>query len=671
MYPVYNATVTKNRNFVIIGNGNSGGGGNSIGNISSLITTTKLNNFSTFYDKKPLTSLIDNYCIYPDGLYLTYNYNKLDYNKTYKSLVYVDRYLRQDSLNLSSLFQLSAYPDLLVSNYSISFFICPILDNISTTGVFTKGINNNVGELTVLIGQDGKLFLSWYNTKNGLSYLKSNQVLSSYTKYFVVINNDSTNLTLYINDKQDNQIKITNNLATPTKNNLILGKSFTSSILINTLVNFKGSIENFNIQSTPILNILDYYSIYYAVPNTYLYIFSDGVVTYNGENGSTSNPNGLNIVDQCKYIARQLSQYINGFMIDLVGNIKFYVNLEGVYSGIDNYSYYHVINTFNPYADTIFLQSTMVYKFQNNFLVEDPDMLNDYVKSNNGQYQYFFRGRVMDYRLGETYTFSDGTVVDNYIVRQGMSDSDALDILAEYFKAICFVYNGVDYIFYSNFSKLTPIETFDNRLCIKFINYSMGSINSDITCFGVQNIALYKFNTPSNYNLNTIERFVNIDNPIITVEKSRDLNLITDIDHQIPESYLFVYNTYGLNISNILDTNVNTYVNQVPNLDNTFNINLNIGDVTDIVSFLILNSVPIGRHIIISYNLLTTPSIYNFSITTNQYISVKINGNKYIVDTIGNRNILFHHSKKRLKIELSFNYSSSATNLKILLSSSF
>jgi hypothetical protein len=681
MYPIYNGLAKRDNNtklflpvdsnpsvnnFVIIG-----GGGNTIDNNVTEPSNIIKSSFDSVFDKTTISAIDNNATCYANGYYLSSNNNKISSENTVKCVVFNDRYIGPSAgLNIAPLYDTVEYAGLLISNYTISMWLYPILDNISTMSVLTKGSNLNAGELTILIGTDNRIYIFWYNNINGTSYIKSNVIMASRRKYFITLINNGFNMILYVDNVLDNQTTLGTILPSVSNNNIILGNSYTSAILLNKLVPFNGTIENFLIQNSAITNLEVYYKQFYRAPDTIFYIFNTGKITFDSQTGQTENPSGLNYIDRCKNIVKRLAQYINGFIIMPDSNVLFYINLEGI-SG-EGLSRYHHITTFSPSPDTIFIQSSVNYQFQTNLLVEDPVQLNGYVKSNNGMYQYFYNGRVLLYSPGSQYTFPNGEIINNYIVRQNMTVIDALNIMSEFYKVLCYTFNGTDYIFYSKYGNLVHNNDFTNTFCLKFISYSMGSINSDLKCFGTQNIGYYTFNTPSIYNLNTIEKaLINTDNNIshskavLQLPPPREIN----VNSVVPDSAIYIYNTRNINVSGILDEIRDIYISEIPHLENVLSVTLNTDDPVDLIDYLVANSISLNRQIICNYRLLLPPAMYNLCVTTNTYVTIKLGDKTYKINSVGMKNILFHHSRNYVDLEISFYYHSSTTKLNYLLSS--
>jgi hypothetical protein len=121
-------------------------------------------------------------------------------------------------------------------------------------------------------------------------------------------------------------------------------------------------------------------------------------------------------------------------------------------------------------------------------------------------------------------------------------------------------------------------------------------------------------------------------------------------------SFLFIYDTKQINITGTLNKCYDTYINTLPKLENKYNIDFEFDSTVDLVDILLTRQVDLGRQVIYNYNKPVCPAIYNFSIVTNSYVNVKINGRDYVINSQAPMHILFHNFKNILELEVSFYY---------------
>jgi hypothetical protein len=98
------------------------------------------------------------------------------------------------------------------------------------------------------------------------------------------------------------------------------------------------------------------------------------------------------------------------------------------------------------------------------------------------------------------------------------------------------------------------------------------------------------------------------------------------------------------------------FINTLPKLENTYNIDFELDISIDIIDILLTRQIDLSRQIIFNFNKPLSPGIYNFSIITNSYVVVKINGKEHIINSQTPMHILFHNAKPFLELEMSFYY---------------
>ena len=295
-------------------------------------------------------------------------------------------------------------------------------------------------------------------------------------------------------------------------------------------------------------------------------------------------------------------------------------------------------------ADQVFVQQYTTYPQKVNVLVEDPVPTDGLMCSNNGIRLMFNNGNLICYNkdMGK-YEYAN------------LEEIDAINIINEFTQIIGYIESD-RYIFYVSYSSITPNAEFKNRFRMKMLSYNLGSINSDIHFIGSQSIGSQRMisNTTlintiaENNNNNVNENFKKIE----IVDRLPEINN----SKNTASSSLFIYNTKQLNITSALNKCYETYINSLPKLENTCNIDFEFDNTVDLIDILITRQVDIGRQIVYNFNKPLSPGIYNFSIITNSYLAVKINGKDYVINSQNPMHILFHNSKPLLELEISFYY---------------
>ena len=525
---------------------------------------------------------------------------------------------------------------------TISFWMFPMIDDtkLYPMSIFSKGNINTIGEANLNITVDNRLcFCYQYNNK--IFTMKSQTKIISKKFTFVVLSKSNESISIYINGKIDIISKIVN-VPTLTTNPFIIGNG------INTIP-FNGLIENLCISEQFTSNIQTYLNIYNKSPTSYLFKIDKGILSYSNYIDDSNNIKGDKLIEKSKNIVTILSQYLNGFIYNNTTEIiLFYISISDNITQIGNqitFANYQKISKLTIGIDQVFVKQYTTYPSQVNVVVDDAITVEGIVRSNNGLVLMFNNGILI------TYSYSIGKY--EYA---NITELDAINILNEFTQIIGYILSD-NYIFYTSFSAVIPNSEFTNRFRMKMLSYNLGSINTDINFLGSQSIGPYKTKSRIAITSPTLQSNLKLIEPIKKIE-IMNKSLDTSVPHtgNIPNSCIFVYNTKHINITNSLNKCSETYINTLPKLENTYNIDFELDISIDIIDILLTRQIDLSRQIIFNFYKPLPPGIYNFSIITNSYIVVKINGKEHIINSQTPVHILFHNSKSFLELEMSFYY---------------
>jgi hypothetical protein len=584
----------------------------------------------------------NNSSIYAQGLYVSENTNKLTKINKLENKIFLERYIGQNDnyLNLNDACDIPLNTLQLVNTFTISMWIFPLIDDVRLypMSIFSKGNINTIGETNLQITVDNKLCYN-YQYSNKICTIKTKAKILSKTFTFITISKTSDAISIYINDKIDTFFQITN-APSFTSNPIIIGSGMNT-------IDYNGIIENFTVSEQAVSNFQSHLSIYYKNPSSYVFKIDKGNITYS--NYKLTNSSSAKIIEQSKNIVILLSQYLNGFIYNVSINTPiFYINLSNNLTlnlngpNIENYK---KITMLNIGIDQIFAKQYTTYPQNVNVVIEDPVEAEGFLCSNNGIRVMFNKGSIIAYNkeLGK-YEY------DN------IEEIDAMNILNEFTQLIGYIHSD-RYIFYVSYTAITPNEEFTNRFRMKMLSYNLGTINSDINFIGSQTMGSFK--TVSN---TTILQTIS-DNNIPMNDNCKKIEVIDRLAQtnnndliNTNNSFLFIYDTKQINITGTLNKCYDTYINTLPKLENKYNIDFEFDSTVDLVDILLTRQVDIGRQVIYNYNKPVCPAIYNFSIVTNSYVNVKINGRDYVINSQTPMHILFHNFKNILELEVSFYY---------------
>ena len=582
--------------------------------------------------------------IYANGFYVSENTNKLNGLNKLDNKIFLERYIGQNDnyINLNDVCEIPLNTLQLVNTFTIHMWIFPFIDDVRLHPmcIFSKSNTNTLGETNLQLTVDNKLCYN-YQYDNKVCTIKSKAKIPSKVFTFITLSKTSDAISIYINDKIDTFFQVAN-MPNFTSNPLIIGNG------INT-ISFQGLIENFTVSEQPLANFTNHLSTYYKKPSSYIFRIDKGKIMYTNYSSYQHNAPQSKIIEQSKNIVTILSQYVNGFIYnETINTVLFYINiLTNISNNLNNENIvnYQKKIMLHIGADQVFVEQYTTYPQKVNVVVEDPVEADGLMVSNNGIRIMFNNGNVILYNkdIGK-YEYGN------------IEEIDAINILNEFTQIKGYIESN-KYIFYVSYSAITANEEFKNRFRMKMLSYNLGSINSDIHFIGSQCIGAQRMISNTTI-INTISE--NISNDTENLKKMEIVDRLPEINNEKLSntiiSSLFIYNTKQLNITSTLNKCQETYLNSLPKLENTYNIDFEFDNTVDLIDILITRQVDIGRQIIYNFNKPLSPGIYNFSIVTNSYLAVKINGKEYTINSQNPLHILFHNSKTLLELEISFYY---------------
>ena len=585
----------------------------------------------------------DNNSVYANGIYVSENTNKLDKLNTLENKIFLERFIGQNNNNLNLSDACNITPDKLqlVNTFTIAMWIFPIIDEIRLypMSILSKNNGNTLGETNLQISVDNRLCY-YYQYGNKVCTIKSKSKIVSKTFTFIIISKTTESISIYINDKLDILYPIIN-VPTFTIIPLIVGAGKNT-------VFYKGLIENLIISEEPITDIQKYLNIYYKHPSSYIFKIDEGNLIYTNYNSFNKNT-GIKLIEQSKNVVTILSQHLNGFTYNSKDNIVlFYLSILNnndvviVEPIIENYQ---KINVLHIGIDQVFVQQCITYPEKDNIVVEEPVEAHGFMCSNNGVIVMFDNGNVIHYNNNiSQYEYID------------IDEIEALHILNEFAQIIAYIQSD-KYIFYVSYSQLTPHSEFINRFRLKMLSYNFGSINSNIHFI-------------NNRSIDTVQSIS--DKPIMKKiskynskfdEKFKSIEIIEKIPKNSNEEYLnllnsslFIYNTKNRNITSALNKCLDKKIDVLPELNYRYNIDFEFNTTVDLIDNLLTRQIDLDSQVIFNYNKPISPNMYNLSIVSNSYITVKINGKEYVINSPKPIHILFHNSRILLELEISFYY---------------
>ena len=585
----------------------------------------------------------NNNSVYANGIYVSENNNKLDKLHTLENKIFLERFIGQNNNNLNLTDAYNILPDKLqlVNTFTISMWIFPIINEIRLYPmcILSKDNNDTHGETNLQISVDNRLCY-FYQYGNKVCIIKSKNKIVSNTFTFIIISKTAESVSIYINDKLDTVYPIIN-VPTFTITPLIIGTGKNT-------VFYKGLIENLTISDEPIADIQKYLNIYYKYPSIYIFKIDGGKLIYSNYN-SFNNNTGIKLIEQSKNIVTILSQHLNGFTYNTKYNIVlFYISILNNMDapvGDTNIENYQKINILHVGGDQVFVQQSITYPEIDNVVVEEPIEAQGFMRSNNGVIQMFDNGNVIQYHSNiAKYEYID------------INELEALHILNEFPQIIGYIESD-KYIFYVSYNQITQHNEFINRFRLKMLSYNFGSINSNINFINNRSVNIIGsksdksiINKKSKFDSKFDEKFKKIE----IIEKLPNTN--NDEILNLLNSNLFIYNTKKRNITSALNKCLDKKIDVIPELINRYNIDFEFNTTVDLIDNLLNRQIDLDNQVIFNYNKPISPNMYNFSIVSNSYINVKINGKEYVINSPKPIHILFHNSKILLELEISFYY---------------
>ena len=540
----------------------------------------------------------------------------------------------------------------IVGSLNILFWMYPLTTTSlnKPISIFTKGSLNSFGEYTCQIATDRRLQFS-YTYSNGLNFtMKTIQQILEKTLTFVSIVKTQNIVYIYINGKLDSQQSITTQPAA-TNNPLLIGTGYNTN-------NFEGYLDNFIINTSSDWSgqISKYFSYF---PNDFLYQFINGKITFNGYNYFFSNtliqPTSI---ENAKSICSQLENYTNGFTYNSINNdYIFYSSFESlspsnilgvpiIYNKIDVLTVsYNIFTRLRIYSETV-----------TNTNINDPILMNGFVRAFTGETFYFINGEAYEY-----------DTISNVYTLIPMNANKGAYLLLAISECIGYEVFGGRYKFYTYASGYASNNgTFQNILIKKLLRFTLGSINTVVDYSGISEAGTWTFYSTLKYlNIGNQPIVRHYESPKATDVKSEIIkeNILTPIASDSTDkisrnlsyrteisSIVYVYE--GINLMPNMNRMSDFYVNQIPTLNKHYNISVDIDKEFDIIDNLILNKVQYDQFIIIDLELDIAPGIYNISFAANSLISLNVSGRDYKINSNIPQHVVIHKGKKILEIQI-------------------
>jgi hypothetical protein len=573
-----------------------------------------------------------------DGVFVTKNRNPLPLSILNTTNFYCSRY--SSAISKGIVFQNNNLS--LNSNLFINFWIYPIysVQILKPISILTKGDSKSFGEYTVQITVDKKLQFGF--SANGINtVLKTNNIIHEKKLTFVSIVKTISKISIFLNNIADNQMTFQVN-PLQSSNPLLIGIGYNTTDL-------NGYIDNLTISDNvnDTLNMI--YLFYTYQPIDYYFTFQKGLITFNGYN-YTKNINSVtpNGIYDAKFFCELLDNYCNG-ICNSSNKYLYYSSFEDNSVNVNNSIIYEKASIFTI-ANHDFVSIKMDIDNQKNISLSQKYLLNGYYKSFTEEIYYFVNGELYQYnQYNNMYSLVSLDMNTAVNLMNIINDICVLELINNKF------------IYYSSYV-LDDSNQAINDIFRKKSQYNFGQNNSIINFIG--EVKLGSFNS---INTETINPFKNLDNIVDnnTVESNTIKNspiskefadIITNNISNVMTSYLYAYDTNNINISGLLNTSGDFFINKLPKLTNKLQVDFKLNDETDLIDLLLRNQISIGKQVIINYFKPLDIGIYNFSIITSSIIKIKMANKEYSINSMIPQHILFHNTSEICNIELTFFY---------------
>jgi len=585
-----------------------------------------------------------------NGIYVSENTNPIPDTLTTMNVLNLKRYSSGTVNNLV----IADNKLSLTNEVYIYFWLYVIYTNsfVKPITILTKGSSTSYGEYTIQILPNRTL--SFYYTLNGaMNVIRSFSQIPERSLLFISIIKKNNSVSIYLNNKTDNTQQLLG-ISSPTTNPLIIGNGYNC-------IPLTGFIDNLMISTYP-LDGPGLVSKYYAYkPNSILYQFSNGVITYNGYQAISNIPGVQPInIETAKLICTQLENYCQGFSLDANNNYLYYFTYQ---YAIENPGgvMYEKVNTLNL-ANNFFTKLKINTQKSIDISFEEGTTIDGYIKGYNGEVLFFIDGILYEY----------DTVNNNYVTSP-LDDYKAYYILSAISHVLAYKKNPFgNYQYYSFIKENKEIVSGLNNLVVKkILRYTIGGMNTIVDLSGMSNAGTNHFQSDIQYLSidNTLLKNIQPDNQLqrnndeIVINKSitrfdnnRNTSqlkapLSRDLD---TDSNIYIYS--GQNILPLMNKPSNIFVNSFPILEKTIPFYMEFDKEMDIIQYMIMNNVVLNTQVILISKINTEPGLFNMSIISNSQTTLSIGNRDYQINNTIPEHIVFHNSNNQLCIEIKLCY---------------
>ena len=677
--------------------GNTGGGGNGgsviipptdiiTGNVVISASSTAGAGATTTYEIRQNHALVSDpsKTVLLNGYYATTNERPLPDALTMDALYFMERIVSNDIHGVQAVNDarmITAFSQ----NYAVHMWVYPIYNTASLTKpitLLTKGNANTMGEITLQILPDRRILFGTSNAtlRSINSIPEKKRTLVSAIRIGNVIN-------IYFNATLNAQLNI--NAATPaTSNPLVVASGYGSNAA------FAGMIENLivNTYLNDTSNDVAYMrSLVSFEPISHLYEFTKGRMTFNSfMNGQGRAEIAPANITKAKLYATQLGVQCGGFHHTLVDDIT-----------PNTFVFFAVADTSeipNPPPSVQVLQPVPLENrptayFKSYYFA--PTATSSKVVLANKSLNVEGMGNVLQgfYKtvLNEPLLFNNGSLME-YDTATGMynykvlTQSQADELLLRIDKAVS--YNNILSNYYQfslydiirsdvdaaasmndNIHDVSLISQSPlNSVRCKIKQYTFGEINSIQDFIGTTRQGTYSFtNIPPIVELPKTENrvgFRSVDgdnttlNPSVQVRSLPSLPSSSTASSQDYHNYLYVYNAQSMNMNTALYSQSSLRPSSLPILEKSISLQ-NVFDIDtelDMTDLLLRNAISTPRYIIATVFITAPAGIYNLTVVSNTFVTVRIGNRDYTVNSLSPQHIPFHKSSAVLEMSVEFNF---------------
>jgi len=616
-----------------------------------IINNTSSNMVEIFYDCYNGKLLPQGDLNYLDGNYDTENKNPIpdEFLKggTYVLKRYCDNFNQMGvSVNKPSL--------QIVGSLYINMWVYPIypLPFAMPMTLITKGNAGKWGEYSVIILPDRRVQFGM--TVNNVPWtLVSTQIVPEKKYTLVSVIRESNKVSIYINGVRDTY-RDYGIQPLPTDNPLLVGYGYNS-------IPFNGMIDYLYISTYEFAPLILASNFLKYPPVAYYFTFNSGLMTFNGYTGTTVPPATLY---DAKFICNLLGMSSNGFS-EMNGDYLYYYTDSGKLVSHPTANSYNKVSAL-VMSQTVFNQLRVETYVHHNMELLDFTLLNGNMYSFNGNVYYFIDGLLYSWNQ-----------VNQMYQLVTLSENDALFLLSAIPNCIGYNYSFGGFTFYETIKKsLQESENVVNKVVIRIQHFTLGNSSSLVDYSGQSNAGTYQFTNTVKYLCSGVQPD---DEPVVTksvkasmVEKALDNRIATTESgvgsgsgSAVPECCnLYIYNTIT---NGELEKFSNYFNKERPMLENYIPVIFEVGKEFNIVDFLIRNGVECGREIYLDMRKLVGPGMYQLSVISSSGIDIKLNGEKYKLNTFKPQHITFPVFTGGIKLRVKLNFTLPTQVCKLLL----